>query len=86
MTVARDYIVGLAFDPSNTLYGVDNGTHTLVTIDPATGAATTVGGFGNSRGHSIAFVQPQASTNAMEIASFGDSGRLAWSCVETQGY
>ncbi len=85
-TIERDYIVGLAFDPSNTLYGADNGTDSLVTIDVATGSAKTVGGFGNERGHSIAFVQPTVTTNELDIASVGRNGSLTWYSAQTQGY
>jgi hypothetical protein len=42
-------IEGLAFDPlTGLLFGVDSPTDQLITIDPATGAGTAVGGFGRN--------------------------------------
>lgn len=66
----RDYIVSLAFGPGGVLYGSDNGTGTLVTIDPRTAQVTTVGPFGDGVGHStIAFVPEPVS--AMLLAAGG---------------
>lgn len=39
-------VKGLAFSPDGTLYGVDETADTLLTIDPSTGAGTTVGSLG----------------------------------------
>src|SRR5262245_11908578 len=47
-TIDRDFVIGLSFHPDGTLYGTDNGTKTLITIDTDTGFATTVGSFGNT--------------------------------------
>ncbi|MCO6458330.1 MAG: Ig-like domain-containing protein [Pirellulaceae bacterium] len=56
-TINRDFVVGLDFSSAGVLYGSDNGTDTVITINTSTGAATTVGPFGNSKGHNtIAWV------------------------------
>jgi hypothetical protein len=45
--VTGSSLLGLAVDPrSGTLYGVDTTSNSLVTIDPATGAGTVIGGLG----------------------------------------
>ncbi|GJL93159.1 MAG: hypothetical protein DHS20C04_28180 [Hyphococcus sp.] len=48
-STGRDNISGIAIQPgTGVLFGIDHATDTLVTIDPATGAATTVGNLGAS--------------------------------------
>ncbi len=52
----RGLMTGLAVDCDGTMFGTDGATDTLVTIDPTTAAATTVGTFGFDVGSgSLAF-------------------------------
>ncbi len=59
--IDRDLVVGISFDTAGVLYGSDNATNTLITIDPLTGLSSTVGPYGGFKHNAIAFV-PEPST------------------------
>lgn len=65
--IDRDFIVGLAFDFSGVLFGSDNGTHSLTTIDKDTGTATTIGPYGGFFHNSLAFVPEPATLTLLAM-------------------
>lgn len=64
--IDRDHVVSLTFDTSGVLYGSDNGTNSLITIDIDTGTATTVGPYGGLFHNAIEFV-PEPGTLSLLI-------------------
>jgi len=76
-------MIGIAFDSSGALYGVDIVTDALYTINPSTGTASVVGPLGIY----ISFAQDMAfdwDTNTLYLAAWTSSGEL-YTCNPATG-
>ena len=84
--IDRDFVISLDFGPDGLLYGSDNGTHTVIVIDPVTGHAQTIGEYGTGQSYpALAFTNDcRSDINGDTIVSVRDLLAVfaAWGCSE----